>query len=141
MGGRGAMSATGRGVGGGSDDLAEANDFELRASTELSGTPNQVSWANDIREKMLSGLAEYIKQVNEVNLANGDRAADVEAIQSMVDGITNARFYIQNRRILSERGGEAAMDFLLMRLSPDGTAGGIRRFRESLGLIKLSFPF
>ena len=75
---------------------------------ELTGTPKQVAWANDIREKMVEGmkqalehriymLRKYHSEQVSKEMIEKFQKENLELLKYMVETKTSAKWYIDNR--------------------------------------------
>ena len=80
---------------------------------ELTGTPKQVAWAYDIREKMVEGMKQamehrvymlrkyHSEQVTEEGIEKFQKEC-LELLKYMVETKTSAKWYIDNRNVAHE---------------------------------------
>ena len=98
---------------------------------ELTGTPKQVAWANDIREKMVEGMKQALEhriymlrkyhseQISEEKIEKFKEEC-LELLKYMVETKTSAKWYIEHR--------SAAHDIIFKNLN---------RERKGMELIKI----
>lgn len=72
---------------------------------DLDGTQKQVSWAIDIRKKMIHGLADLKETVSNASIpAENVKAACelIDATVSLLEAKASAKWFIDNRNASSE---------------------------------------